>query len=86
MGGNQATSLWGMVLKEPCFDFGGRGEGEKKFFVLWKGFFPGKLLSKIYAKLPIKEVQGNIMKTPDRELILFLKSNILSSTGDVDRG
>jgi magnesium-protoporphyrin IX monomethyl ester (oxidative) cyclase len=70
-GGNHATSFSEMVLKNDCFDFVIRGEGEITFYELCKA-----VLSEQKDFSNIKglayEKDGKIIKTEDRELIANL--------------
>lgn len=69
LGGNHATAFWDMILKEPTIDFVVRGEGEITFYELCEKVLSDKTDFINIDGLAYKDSNGNITKTPDRELI-----------------
>ncbi|PIU01905.1 hypothetical protein COT68_00740 [bacterium (Candidatus Torokbacteria) CG09_land_8_20_14_0_10_42_11] len=71
IGGNHATDLYALVLKNNCFDFIVRGEGEITFYELCKAILAEK---KIFLNIKGLAYKSNdkIIKTEDRKLIANL--------------
>lgn len=69
VGGNHATSFHNMVIKEPSIDFVVRGEGEITFYELCKNILSdNKNFEKING-ITFKDKNGEIITTPNRELV-----------------
>lgn len=68
IGGNHATSLCDVVLKNPCFDFVVRGEGEITFYELCCGILSGQEDFSGIDGLAFLD-KDQVIKTPARELI-----------------
>ena len=69
VGGNHATALYDMVLKESSIDFVVRGEGEITFYELCNEILSGETNFSNINGLTYKGSSGNIIKTKDRELV-----------------
>ena len=69
IGGNHATALSDMVLKEPSFDFVVRGEGEVTFYELCKAILSETKDFRDINGIAYCDAKGNIVKTEKRELV-----------------
>lgn len=69
VGGNHSTVFWKYVLKDHNIDFVVRGEGEISFFELCKNIIEQNSGFEKIKGIAYRKENGEIVKTPDRELI-----------------